>query len=144
MRGGAMRTIAVDDATFRLLAREATRLGTSRRDALRHLLGPDEAPPRVLPERAVELVDVVATVAGHTVKGQFTPSTCELRVLTRPWSGRTFCSPAAAADAVARYFAAGRPMPPLDAPVWRVAGTGHVLRAPAVRRVPCAPVARTA
>jgi hypothetical protein len=137
-----MRTIAVDDATFRLLAREAARLGTSRRGALRHLLG-SETPPSVPPERAVELVDVVATVAGHTVKGQFTPSTCELRVLTRPWSGRTFCSPAAAADAVARYFAAGRPMPPLDAPVWRVAGTGHVLRAPTARRVPCAP-ARTA
>lgn len=135
-----MRTIAVDDATFRLLAREATRLGTSRREALRQLLGSDEVPPRVPPERAVELVDVVATVAGHTVKGQFTPSTCELRVLTRPWSGRTFCSPAAAADAVARYFAAGRPMPRLDAPVWHVAGSGHVLRAPTARRMPCSSI----
>jgi hypothetical protein len=83
------------------------------------------------PVRAIEVLDVVTTVHGHTVKGRFTPATLELRVLTRPWAGRTFASPTDAAKAVAAYFAAGGPWAvPTGATFWRVAGTGQVLRAP--------------
>ncbi|MDO8106051.1 hypothetical protein Q6348_02440 [Isoptericola sp. b441] len=96
---------------------------------------PSPAPPRVPPTLTVEIQPVVVSVAGHTIRGEFTPATRELRIVTRPWSGTTFASPAAAAHAVVRYFAVGRPVRTLDRPVWRLAGSGAVLRATATHRL---------
>lgn len=88
----------------------------------------DRRPVVVLP-----VLDVVATVRGHVVRGRFTPSTRELRVLTRPWAGHTFRTPAEAAADLARYFASGRAPRPADLPTWRIAATGGVLRVSASR-----------
>ncbi|MCV2392701.1 hypothetical protein OEB99_00115 [Actinotalea sp. M2MS4P-6] len=104
-----------------------------------HSRQPSSSPaPAVTPRRRIpthprpviahHVEDVVLSIAGHTVKGRFTPSNLELRVLTRPWAGAVFRTPAAAADAVAAYFGAGRGT--LGTPRWHVAATGLVLRAP--------------
>lgn len=92
-----------------------------------------EAPADRRPVVVLPVLDVVTTVRGHVVRGRFTPSTRELRVLTRPWAGRTFSTPTDAAAELARYFAAGRSLRPADLPTWRLAATGGVLRASASR-----------
>ncbi|HMO12048.1 MAG TPA: hypothetical protein PKB06_11230, partial [Actinotalea sp.] len=43
-------------------------------------------------------------VRGHTIKGTFAPATRELRVLSRPWAGQVFSTPAAAGRALDAYF----------------------------------------
>jgi len=103
-------------------------LGTIARAPRRRLDPGDRRPVVVLP-----VLDVVTTVRGHVVRGRFTPSTRELRVLTRPWAGRTFRSPAEAAAELARYFATGATPLPGELPTWRLATTGGVLRASASR-----------
>lgn len=85
------------------------------------------------PVVALPVLDVVTTVRGHVVRGRFSPATRELRVLTRPWAGRTFRTPAEAATELARYFAAGRALRAADLPTWRLVATGGVLRASATR-----------
>jgi hypothetical protein len=113
-----MPEITVDQMTYDKLRFSATLMNRTTGEVVRLLVerldsntqappaatGPHPSSPQEpTPEAPSKWLPVFRKYKGRRFEGEFNPSTMELKITSEPWSGDTFASPTAAAQAVVAH-----------------------------------------